>query len=94
MKTGIDWRASKAEAIKMLDAGFRAGMRLNNGGPVRAADRQTLIYDLNNAADSIRHPECFSEFPAISAKKAAFIQRVARMFAKHPAAPEIALPLP
>lgn len=92
MKTEeLDWRAGKTEAVQMIATGYRAAMWLINGS-VGVADRQKLIYDLCNAADCLKHPELFAEVPAIPAKKAAFIQQVAKLYADDPGAPERGLP--
>lgn len=70
----------------MINNGFVAAMRLENGAKATAA----LVWQVCNAADCLRHPEIFPDFPAVPAKKLQFILKMARAFAKHPFAPELA----
>lgn len=78
----------EANAKDMINEGWQAAVRLHN---VPMADKG-LIWQVVNAADCLAHPETFSEFPAIPAKKSQFIQRVARLYEDDPCAPERALP--
>ena len=75
---------------QMVDEGWRAAIRLMNGQAGAG-----LVWQVVNAADCLRHPELFQgtpDFSAIPAKKLHFIQRVARLYADGPFAPERGLP--
>lgn len=49
---------------QMVDEGWRAAIRLMNGQAGAG-----LVWQVVNAADCIRHPDVFADFPAIPAKK-------------------------